>query len=355
MKMKSVTKIRAILLCCLFLLTTPLFARLSTDVIVMKNGDRLTGEIKGLDAGVLYVSMKYILGTSSVQWSEVARVESTQLFIVKTTAGLVYTGALSTPEVPADSIVKIEISEVPGSKGEVVERPQIVTMDVTSTRFIERLNGGITIGSTYSKGNNSRQYSLGSQINYPRERWAAGATYNSTVTANTGATASARNQFDIDAFRLLRWNNWFYEGFGTFLQSSEQSINAQTTVGGGVGRYLKNTNAARISLLGGFAQQNTVYQDNISAQNLTTGLIISQIQLFRFNKTNTTVNAVFLPILSDPGRVKFNMNATYMLKFYSDFTWNVSFYGNWDSRPPANFSGSDYGSSTGLSWTFGNK
>ena len=76
----------------------PVFARLSTDVIVMKNGDHLTVEIKGLSAGVLYVSMKYILGTSSMQWSEVARLESKQLFIVKTTDGLVYTGALNTPE-----------------------------------------------------------------------------------------------------------------------------------------------------------------------------------------------------------------------------------------------------------------
>ena len=88
MRTKSVTKLRAIFLCCVCLLTRPLFARLSTDVIVMKNGDHLTGEIKGLNAGVLYVSMKYILGTSSVQWSEVARLESKQLFIVKTTDGL---------------------------------------------------------------------------------------------------------------------------------------------------------------------------------------------------------------------------------------------------------------------------
>jgi hypothetical protein len=42
-----------------------------------------TGEIKGLNAGVLYVSMKYILGTSSVQWSEVARLESKQLFLLR--------------------------------------------------------------------------------------------------------------------------------------------------------------------------------------------------------------------------------------------------------------------------------
>jgi hypothetical protein len=354
MRKKSVMKIRATLLCCSLLLTTPLFARLSTDVIVMKNGDHLTGEIKGLSAGVLYISMKYILGTSSVQWSEVERLESKQLFIVKTEDGLAYTGALDTPEVPANKIVEIKVVEVTGDEV-AIARPKIVTMDVTSEKFLQRFNGSINIGSTFSKANNTRQYSLGSEINYPRERWAAGATYNSTVTANTGATASARNQLDFDAFRLMRWNNWFYEGFGTFLQSSEQSINAQTTAGGGVGRFLKNTNAARISLMGGFAQQNTNYQDNIPAQNLTAGLIVSQVQFFRFNKTNTTVNAAFLPILNDPGRVKFNINATYMLKFYSDFTWNVSFYGNWDSRPPANFSGSDYGTTTGLSWTFGNK
>ena len=48
--------------------------------------------------------------------------------------------------------------------------------------------------------------------------------YNSTVTANTGASASARNELDFDAFRLLRWNQWFYEGFGSFLQSSESRL-----------------------------------------------------------------------------------------------------------------------------------
>src|ERR1700689_755698 len=78
--------------------TLPLFARPKTDVLVMKNGDRLTCEIKGLDEGVLYVRLDYILGTSSVQWSKVAYIESKQLFIVKTADGSVYTGTLSTAE-----------------------------------------------------------------------------------------------------------------------------------------------------------------------------------------------------------------------------------------------------------------
>ena len=124
MKTKSVMKMRASRSVLSLLLTTPVFARLSTDVIVMKNGDHLTGEIKGLNAGVLYVSMKYILGTSSVQWSEVARLESKQLFIVKTDDGLVYTGALNTPEVPADKIVEIEVEDASGKEVAAIARPK---------------------------------------------------------------------------------------------------------------------------------------------------------------------------------------------------------------------------------------
>jgi hypothetical protein len=100
MKTKRVMIMRAVILCCVFLLTPPLFARESTDVIVMKNGDHLTGTIKGLNAGVLYVSMEYIVGTSSLQWSNVARLESKQLFLVKTQDGSVYTGTLNKANIP---------------------------------------------------------------------------------------------------------------------------------------------------------------------------------------------------------------------------------------------------------------
>lgn len=56
----------------------------------------MTCEVKGIDAGVLYASFDYIDGTTSVDWSKVARLESTRLFVAKTEDGSVYTGALKT-------------------------------------------------------------------------------------------------------------------------------------------------------------------------------------------------------------------------------------------------------------------
>ena len=43
------------------------------------------------------------------------------------------------------------------------------------------------------------------------------------------------------------------------------------------------------------------------------------------------------------------------LGIIGDLSWNFSFYGSWDSQPPATLPKSDYGTSSGLSWTFGNR
>ena len=126
--------IRALILSSSLLLAVPLLARDKTDVLVMKNGDRMTCEIKGLDAGILYVSFDYIDGTASVDWSKVARLESTQLFIVKTQDGSMYTGGLATPESAADRPVRIQVVETPEEEV-MVDSTQVVQMVQTSENF----------------------------------------------------------------------------------------------------------------------------------------------------------------------------------------------------------------------------
>jgi hypothetical protein len=350
-------KIRVILFSTVLVFSAHLFARESTDVLVMKNGDHMTCEIKGLDAGVLYVSFDYIDGTSSVQWSKVARLESKQLFIVKTEDGSVYTGSLNTPVTPVGQPVKIQVVEAPEQEV-LLDSPQIVGISETSEKFWRRINGEVNFGIIYSKGNDSTQYSFGSQAEYLRERWSAQVSLDSNLSSSSGANASTRNVLDLKGSHLLPWKNYFYAGLGSFLQSSTQGITLQTTLGGGLGRYLKNTNQSKISLLGGFAWQSGSYQPSIipiGTQRLVAAAIVADVNLFKFKKTNLSASATLFPVLSEPGRVQFKTNVTYYIKLISNLSWNASFYGNWDNRPPAGFSGSDYGSNSGLSWTFGLK
>jgi hypothetical protein len=340
-----------------FSVTVPLFARDKTDLLVMKNGDHMTCEVKGLDTGVLYVSFDYIDGTTSVDWSKVARLESKQLFVVKTEDGTVYTGLLRTPETPAGRPVKIEVVENEAHETEI-DQLKIIRLTAISDKFWERFNGQINFGITYSKGNQSTQFSLGSQTAYLRERWSVQANIDSNLTSSTGATTSTRNSLSTTALRLLRQNNWFYAGLGDLLQSSEQGISLQSGVGGGIGKFLKNTNRTSISVLGGAVWQNTSYNQsgvNTNTQNIAGALLYGDVKIFRFSKTNLTVSGALLPALSEPGRIYFNTNASYYVKLFSNLKWNASFYGSWDNRPPTGLSGSDYGTTSGLSWTYGLK
>jgi hypothetical protein len=336
------------------LLIAPIAARPKTDVLVMRNGDRLTCEIKKLDKGVLFVGLDYVDGTISVQWSQVARLESNQLFLVQTAGGSQYQGTLRTAESAAGQPVKIEIEDGPQQR-DVLDRKDVVEVGQTSASFWRRFSGSIDSGMIYTKGNDTTQYNLGSQVTFRKERWTAEANFSSAFSSSSGATSTSRNQLNLQGLRLVRKQNWFYSTLASFLQSSEQSINLQTSLGGGVGRYLKNTNRARISMTGGFVWQGTQYQpsgEGVVSQNAVAAFIAGNIQAFRFKKTALSLTANLLPVLSQAGRVRFNTNASYSIQVINNLWWKFSFYGNWDNHPPLNLSGTDYGMSSGLSYSF---
>jgi hypothetical protein len=106
--------------------------------------------------------------------------------------GSVYPGRLNTPETPAGQPVKIQVMETPDNEV-VINRSQIVKTGETSEKFWQRFNGEVNWGIIYSKGNQSTQYSLGSQTEYLRERWSAQANFSSTLSSSSGVNASTRN------------------------------------------------------------------------------------------------------------------------------------------------------------------
>jgi Protein of unknown function, DUF481 len=241
-------------------------------------------------------------------------------------------------------------------KAVTLERKQVVNAVETSGSFWQRWNGQVGSGFAYTKGNQSSQYNLSSNVAYVENRWSAGASYNSNLSSSTGTSTSTRNQLSFQAERLLRWNNWYYTGLLGFLQSSIQGIQLQSTFGGGIRRNIVNRGSTFFTVYGGFAWQQINYQKMVLSapiQRVTTGLVGTQFQLFRFNKTTLTISANLLPAVSEPGRVQLNLNSSYCIKLWGQLNWNFTVYGNWDNRPPPGFVGSDYGASSGLSISFG--
>jgi hypothetical protein len=334
-------------------------ARPAKDVLVMKNGDRITCEVKALEAGTLKVNLDYVDGTISIDWLKVARLESNYWFIVTMLDGSIYTAKLGTSSEEGAGGAKLTIQPETETERHLVDTAQVVTVTQTGESAFQRLSGNVGIGATYSKGNNATQYNFASGLAYERTRWGVLARYNSNLSSNTGAPTTTRNQLDLSGNRMLSRTNYFVGAIATFLQSSVQGIDRQTGVGVGLGRYFKNTNRVRFWVLGGAGWQSTKYSQNVSdlpAQNVGTAVFSTSLEAFTFKKTRLEIAATAFPAVKpDPGRVFYRTNATYYLKLFGKVDWNLSFYGSWDTHPPPTFAGSDYGSSTGLSYTFGNK
>ena len=84
-----------------------------TDVIVLINGDSVTGEIKELDRGLLRYKTDSA-GTLLVEWEDVVTLSSKDSFEVKTTSGGRFFGSLTASERESPSVVvgigeKVEI------------------------------------------------------------------------------------------------------------------------------------------------------------------------------------------------------------------------------------------------------
>jgi hypothetical protein len=338
-------------------LTFPALAREKTDVLVMKNGDRITCQVKGLDAGVLKVDLDYVDGTISVDWLKVARLESNFLFLVQLQNGSIYSGKVLSPEAIEGAPVRFEI-QTQADESVVVDQSKVVRMTQTADTFVRRLSGKITLGASYAKGNNTTQYNLGSELDYQQTRWGSRFSLNSNLSSSTGATAATRNQMDLGAYRLLSRTNYFVAASAGFLQSSVQEIERQTILAASLGRFLKNTNRVRLTVQGGLGWQRTIYtpsEEGPHRQDIGVALISSNLQAFSFKKSRFDLTGSVVPAVAPSGRLFSKVNFSYYLKLFGKIDWNLSFYGNWDTQPPAHLPASDYGSSTGLSYTFGNK
>src|ERR1700748_1157788 len=64
------------------------------DVVVMKNGDRFTGEIKGLRQGELSFKSKYMVDAVRLDWKEVDRLQSENAFLISFANGNRYAGRI---------------------------------------------------------------------------------------------------------------------------------------------------------------------------------------------------------------------------------------------------------------------
>lgn len=327
-------------------------ARPRKDVVQFANGDRITCEIIKLEKGYLYIKLDYADGTVAIDWSKISRVDSTQDFFVTDKRENRYTGSLQSEAAEtASEGVKIQVTGPVSSQ--TLAREEVVGIGPTDTGFWQNLHGGADIGLNYSKQQNRTQYNFDSNAAYQRTKWSTSANYTSSFSGG-GGISDLRNDLQLNYVRQLRSPRNFYAGLGGFQQSTEQELDLRTTFGGALGHVFSYTNNSLIAAYGGVVWTREHYSSTATVEpaDSAEAILGSQLNFFRFKTTNILVDARLYPSLTDSGRTRFDLNTTLKLRIARNLYWNFSYYLNVDSRPPQAVSKTDYGTTSGLGWTF---
>ena len=147
-----------------------------TDIIRLKNGDVVTGEIKSLSFGVLKYKTDG-MSTLDVKWDHVTQIKSKFKFEVTLDKGGVYLAYMDTTS------NLNEINLIINSKVSfTVTTTEVVNILKIDDTFWGKFSGGFSFGLDYSRGSNILNYDLSGDLRYLVYRFDATLKISSNLT-----------------------------------------------------------------------------------------------------------------------------------------------------------------------------
>jgi hypothetical protein len=336
---------RALLAIALLVATFPASAREKTDVLLLRNGDHLTGEIKGMERGKIDFNTDDI-GRISIEWDKVVEVTSTHQYEAELRSGERLYGALSSPAsgelavgaLPVQTIVPIT---------DVVE---LVSMDES---FLNRLRIIFDLGFTYAKSNYASTLSTSGEFGYRAESLGAKLTFDGYFQDDANNVAVSRGSVGLQGDWYFR-NRWRALVALLAEHNDELQLVLRASVAPGVAYSVVRNGWTELWLTAGLAGSREAYVDTDPNLALD-ALLVASWDAFRYDTPKLDMNTtlVLLPGLSDFGRLRGTFSLKVKYEIFKDFNVGVSFSDTFDTRPPdPNAPKNDFITSLTVGWSY---
>jgi hypothetical protein len=327
-------------------LSVSVHAQRKTDVITLYNGDRITGEIKTLQGGRLSLSTD-AMGTLNIEWKEIASIDSNYNYELRLNDGQRLFGTVKPGSTPGTVTLADVFGEHSFGWQEVVELRAI------EDTFRDRLDIYVSANYSYTKASQVSQTELRANISYEDENALNDLTSRFTVSdTNSEATTSSR----ITLSRKV-WTDregLYRQVFGGYESNDELGLDYRMTLGGGIGRYLIESNAQALN--GGFGLQ-ALEEKSVGGdtQGSVEAVMTMGYSRWRFDspELDLSFDASLYPSLTERGRLRADTNARIRWEVIDDLYWDFSTWGSYDNAAVDDNAGEfDWGVTTGVGWDF---
>jgi len=334
-----------------FLLHTPTLFAEKTDVVVLTNGDRITGEIKKLERGRLEYNTDD-MGWIMIDWTKIVKISSKNQFDVEMETGQKHIGSIQEASESGKMIVATDEGPI------TLDILSVVKITPIESLFKERFKGYIDLGFNLEKANHETNLTFGTEVAYRTVKWETKAEGSSYVSTQDSVEAITRHSISLSLSRLMK-KRWQATIMTTAQHNSELELKLRATLGGGVGRNVIQTNQMLLLLFGGAAvtREQAVGSEEIQVNlEMLAGLTF---QAFRFDhpRLDSTISLTVYPSVTDWGRIRAELDGRIRYELFRDFYITLSVFDHYDSRPPGtedlgDVSKNDYGIGIALTFSF---
>ena len=330
-------------LICLFLLCGNIcFAQ--KDTVIVRQGDKLVGEMVSLDHNVLVFKTQYSEAIS-IKWNEVVNLKTAEKFKVLTDKGRIYVGIVQVDTLNKSS----EIYIVEAGNTHKIKRTEVDEISRFDKKLSDRLKISADLGVIVTKANNSDQASFDITAAYFAQRWefdfdysAYASTVDTIKTNRANLGLAAKYNFPENWFLLLKINSF---------TSTEQQVDRRVNYFLGSGKYFIRRNKTTLWGYGGATYNIEKYTTD--PQTFKTAEAFGGLH-FEFNpidRLNIVSDLLGYSSLSDWGRFRAYSKTDLLFTFARHFRFGLGYVLNTDNRPPVNSSKTDYLFNAKIGWT----
>jgi len=317
-----------------------------TDIVFLKNGDRITGEVKSLFHGKLEFKTDHI-GTIFIEWVEILEIVSDTGQSIELTNGQRFYGPLAKPE--NNDMLAVQTEQ--GAVG--VGITDVISMYPVEAGFWERLDITADFGFSWDKGSDVGKFNLGISTEYRLPESLTQASLTTELT--TQADASTTKRANLDGIHsVFKPNKKYLAYFGNLQHNDELGIELRALVGAGYGWVPIRSQRNWFSLAGGLDINRELPTEGEAETNLEAVGMVT-FQYFEYSSPKREFNFYFrvFPSITDFGRWRANLTSDFRFELVSDLFWKMGVYFDYDSAPISSDAAStDYGITSGVSYKF---
>ncbi|HET7756511.1 MAG TPA: DUF481 domain-containing protein [Steroidobacteraceae bacterium] len=324
------------------------YARDKSDVVVLRNGDRISGDIASLEFGILTLKTDN-MSDLSIEWPAVRSITSKYGFAIERRDGTKYYGVIATTADGADLRIENEqgVTLMPMAEVERISR--------FSSRFWDRINGALSVGFSYTKSSSIQVSSVNFNANYRSTTEDGSLAFSSNTTKDSSGKTTNRDLLS-GGVMFLRQSRNFWGLLGSLERDQSLGIDARLVAGAALGRRFVQSTYTEVTGIAGIVGTEEWIVDDSSPKASVEAVVGGTWNVFKFvdPKTRLDLGLYVFPSLTESGRYRSTGNLNLTHKFPHDITLGLTGYLSYDNQPPEpTAEKSDYGVTLNVGYTFG--